>query len=123
MTQADGHSGGLLQRRGKGPVQLRPGSLGAVHIPGQPHGDLPHLVLPGQPDNVRHGFVRISAGYHLGGAHNGAQQIRNGHAGSGVAVVDSHNSHFCSSHLRLPPLYHKTPEKESKKIIDKAKPL
>ena len=80
-------------------------------MPWQPHGDLPHVVFLRQPDDVGQSLVRIPAGHHLGGAHDGAQQIRNGHAGSRVAVVDSHNPHFSSSYVDLLPLYRKTPEK------------
>ena len=34
----------LLQPGGKGPVELRPGPLGAVHVPGEAHHQLVHTV-------------------------------------------------------------------------------
>ena len=37
------------------------------------------------------GFLRVPAGNYIGTAHDGAQKVRNGNAGAGIAVVDSHD--------------------------------
>lgn len=91
IPQVNRQAGGRLQLPGKVPVQLRPRPLGAVHIPGEAHDQLLHLVLPGQAANFRHRLLRNPAVDDGGGANQAAQQVRNGDACPGVAIINCHN--------------------------------
>jgi len=90
---ADGHSQRRLQIRGEGLIELRPGTLGAVHVPGEAHDDGLSALLPDQPPDLLQGPVPVPAVNHGGIAHDGAGEIGNGNAGAGVAIVDSQYFH------------------------------
>ena len=63
--------------------------------------------------DLRNGLFIPSAVDHRGASNNAAQQITHGNTGSGIAVIDTHNSHFTHPPLfhNLPPLYTKKTKK------------
>ena len=94
---------GLFHLGGKGLVQLRPGALGAVHIPGKPHHQLVHLVFLHQPGQLLRHHIRLTAVDDGGISGQQAGGIGDGNARPGVAVINGHDtqdhhSFFCFLH-------------------------
>ena len=94
-------AGGLLHPAGKGPVQLRPGALCPVHIPGKAHHQLVHLIGLDQLDQLLQHHLRLPAvdGGHIPRQKSGGVGDR--HPGVGVAVVNGHDPHTSASSLLL----------------------
>ena len=86
-------TGGLLHLGCKVPVQLGPGPLRAVHVPGKAHDQLLHPVLGYQFADLLGHLVRLPAVNHRGESRQHPQGIGNGHPGPGISVVHRHHSH------------------------------
>lgn len=93
VPEDDLHASDLLKLGGEGLVQVGPGALGAVHIPGEAHNKLVHLIFLYHTGQLLQHHLGLSAVDGGGGSRQKSRGIGESHAGMGVAVVNGHDPH------------------------------
>ncbi len=116
----------ILYSFGKYPAKLSSGALGAIHILGKSDNDFPYIIFLYNFLDLCNGLICIAAVDHRCAANDRTQQVRNGDAGSCIAIVNSHNSFhdYRSPHILLIfPIIVQDHQKIKKIFVDFEDPL
>ncbi len=94
VPQANGKPGSLLQLLRKGSIEFRSRPLTAIHISRKAHHQLFNLPLGNQLNQLREDLLFPAALNHCSKSCQGSGQVGYGDARTGVAIIDSHDSHL-----------------------------